>query len=633
MDSKKVAFIICSDKEIQLKRCISYINELNVPSGIKTEIITLQDSMGLCHAYNKAMGRTNAMFKVYLHHDTYIINRDFIEDMILCFKRHPKAGMLGVIGRKNFANRERLYQNRHYGTLLETGGEQEILYNRYSEKSDEKVLHIDGLLMMTCVDIKWREDLFQGWHLYDVSQSLEMDRAGYEIYVPYMDTHWVVHDCGRYNLDGYEKARDKAIETYKEYFGKKRIYTEYAYKFAYEIGARYAVCTDPGVSKVRFAVILPLKDVRKNAFDYSSYEGGICDRDGNFIAGSVSAKRRFCSHSAYKVKDDEISRIDEIVVFGGVFYHHFGVMMLLSLTRFWWITENQETPHRIAFLLEPGDSPLARSNLDTVLELLNIPKEKILVVDRPTEFSEVIIPEESFFEKFDGVNRKYIEVFNYIRDKIISTYGPVGVEKLYLSRSRYHKGNQICDGINEEYYEQFYKRRGYTVIHPQELSIKEQIRYIASAKEIVSTYGTLAHLVSLFSSCGAKQTMLLRTQYIDDWFYAQAAILSLKEIDWYIVEAAHNPYPSSHDGGAFLYCPTDYFRAFLDAEEITYDEGELETTLTNDDIKRYMIRWLEAFSLPGNFARLHKPEMFPVLQSLYYLFTKKKLDEKDYVKD
>ena len=34
-------------------------------------------------------------------------------------------------------------------------------------------------------------------------------------------------------MDGYEKARDKAIETYKEYFGKKRIYTEYAYKFAY----------------------------------------------------------------------------------------------------------------------------------------------------------------------------------------------------------------------------------------------------------------------------------------------------------------------------------------------------------------------------------------------------------------
>ena len=630
MDDNKIAFIICSNDEIQQKRCISYINALKVPDKMVCEIITVDDSEGLCHAYEQAGLKSDARYKVYLHHDTYIVNRNFIADMLACFSRHKRAGMLGMIGRKNFINRECLYQNEHFGALVENRGNDTITYSHYSRKMDEKVLHIDGLLMMTCVDIPWRDDIFHGWHLYDVSQSLEMDRKGYEIYVPYMKEPWVIHDCGKLSVDDYASDRDKAIEIYNEYFDKKRIYTEYAGTFAGVLSRNYNTSEQLNAKAVENAIILPLKDVRKNITDYSSYEGGVCTKEGDFIAGSAITQRRFSCNRAYKFNYDTVTKSDETVIFGGVFYHHFGVMLLLSLTRFWWIIENIKLPYKIAFLLEPSKKADAENHLKKIMDLFHIPTERYVIVDVPTEFSNIIIPDETL-SSVEEVNIKYMEIYDFLRDSIISEYGYCDVKKLYLSRSRYIKFNKKCDGINEEYYENFYKKRGFTILHPEELSLQEQIRYIASADEIVSTYGTLAHMASLFMKEKSSQIILLRTQYIDSWFPIQAAIFNMKIIDWYIVEASKNPYPSLHDEGAFLYCPTHYFKAFLEDCAVAYDDSELVVTISDDNIKKYMIRWLEAYVSPWAFKRLSRPDLFPVLQSLYYMATRKILDINDYL--
>ncbi|HBI60386.1 MAG TPA: glycosyl transferase family 2, partial [Lachnospiraceae bacterium] len=47
------------------------------------------------------------------------------------------------------------------------------------------------------------------------SQSLEFQRAGYCIAVPYQKSPWVLHDCGFLHLKNYYRARDQFIEEYK----------------------------------------------------------------------------------------------------------------------------------------------------------------------------------------------------------------------------------------------------------------------------------------------------------------------------------------------------------------------------------------------------------------------------------
>ncbi len=81
----------------------------------------------------------------------------------------------------------------------------------------EKVQAIDGLIMITQYDIEWREDLFKGWHFYDVSHSLEFQKAGYEVGVPKQISTWCLHDTRKPNMIGYEENRNILVQNYQNY--------------------------------------------------------------------------------------------------------------------------------------------------------------------------------------------------------------------------------------------------------------------------------------------------------------------------------------------------------------------------------------------------------------------------------
>ena len=88
-----------------------------------------------------------------------------------------------------------------YGKLYETHVyETVIMDNREGVEADRSrpyidVEAIDGLIMITQYDIPWREDLFQKWDFYDVSQSMEFIRHGYKVAVPCMTADssvWII---------------------------------------------------------------------------------------------------------------------------------------------------------------------------------------------------------------------------------------------------------------------------------------------------------------------------------------------------------------------------------------------------------------------------------------------------------
>ena len=72
--------------------------------------------------------------------------------------------------------------------------------------------------MATQHDVPWREDLFQKWDFYDVSQSMEFRRRGYQVVVPYMEKPWCIHDDGILNLEHYYGEMDIFREEYYKIF-------------------------------------------------------------------------------------------------------------------------------------------------------------------------------------------------------------------------------------------------------------------------------------------------------------------------------------------------------------------------------------------------------------------------------
>ncbi len=216
VDPGRICFIICTNNALYAQECIYYINHLTVPGGMQVEILTVEEAKSLTAAYNEAMQCSDAKYKVYLHHDTFIINSDFIRDCVTFFRKNPQAGMLGNVGVEKMPASGVMWDADRYGMLYEQHiYETALLANALP--SDLEYLGaeaVDGFLMVTQYDIPWREDLFTGWDFYDCSQSMEFIRAGYQVAVPQMKKPWCVHDCGFINLTCYDDEKKKYIEEY-----------------------------------------------------------------------------------------------------------------------------------------------------------------------------------------------------------------------------------------------------------------------------------------------------------------------------------------------------------------------------------------------------------------------------------
>ena len=215
-DTQQICFIICTNNPIYAEECIHYINHLIVPEGIDVDILTVEEAKSMTAGYNEAMHCTEARYKVYLHHDTFIINRNFIKDCLDIFMNHSEIGMIGNVGVKTMPASGVMWDGDRYGMLYEQHiYETKLLCNAVSSSLKYmQVDAIDGFLMVTQYDIPWREDLFDKWDFYDCSQSMEFIRHGYQVVVPSMREPWCVHDCGFVNLKDYDVEKEKFVAEY-----------------------------------------------------------------------------------------------------------------------------------------------------------------------------------------------------------------------------------------------------------------------------------------------------------------------------------------------------------------------------------------------------------------------------------
>ncbi len=222
-DRIKIAFIVCSNNELYYNECAWYIRNLQVPSGYETELICISDAESIAQAYNAAMAESDAKYKVYLHQDVFIYHRQFIDDLLQIFQSHPEIGLVGMLGS------DRLPENAFLCSAWNVGSTyvcnflavSSLCGDQNRKQGWTEVKAIDGMLMATQYDIRWREDLPLGWDFYDVSQSLEFLRRGYKIAVPFQDKPWCMHDCGRSKMAQYDRARKVILEEYRDFFSGK----------------------------------------------------------------------------------------------------------------------------------------------------------------------------------------------------------------------------------------------------------------------------------------------------------------------------------------------------------------------------------------------------------------------------
>lgn len=216
MNDKKICFIMCVNNKDYEEEQSYYMKSLKVPEGYEMEILEVKDAASMTAGYNEGMYASDAKYKVYMHQDVFIVNKNFIADMLQIFS-DEKIGMLGMVGATKLPENSIMWYGPRVGKLyynsIYEAGESEIgeINGAY-----EEVEALDGLLMATQYDIPWREDLFQDWDFYDASQSQEFVRAGYKVVVPNQPQAWCIHDDGFFNLKNYYKNRKIFQQEYRK---------------------------------------------------------------------------------------------------------------------------------------------------------------------------------------------------------------------------------------------------------------------------------------------------------------------------------------------------------------------------------------------------------------------------------
>lgn len=226
MNKHSFAFIICSNNPTVLNECIFYINNLTIPENYSVDILTVENASSITSAYNEAMHSSDAKYKIYLHQDVFILNRNFLYDILSIFESDSKIGLIGMIGYEKISSDGIMWHASRCGNqyLLNPAIPYPPLDTySYSPEKDSytSVALIDGFLMVTAYDLPWDEKDITGWDFYDAYQSIHFLENGYQIAVPMQRHPWCLHDSGPFsNLIHYDKYRKCFKEKYSFLLGK-----------------------------------------------------------------------------------------------------------------------------------------------------------------------------------------------------------------------------------------------------------------------------------------------------------------------------------------------------------------------------------------------------------------------------
>ena len=358
---------------------------------------------------------------------------------------------------------------------------------------------------------------------------------------------------------------------------------------------------EPKVKTVNRGIVLPLKKRSDCDPDLNVYEGGVCGPDFTFQAGLERNSRAplynlSCKRSYTAVGLDVRQ---ETVVFGGVIFGHFGHMLLDGMTRLWHYARHHDDGLKRVFVLQPGASS---THAEKFFKLAGMRYE---ILKGPTQFAEIIVPDEAYHTG-EGGNKAWLEWFDYFKN-IVPIYEGIP-KKIYLTRTQWPAG----DGVGEEYYEEFFKEQGYTIIAPEKLPLKEQIRHIFGATHIATTMGTMGHMLA-FARPDADVTILLRSP--SSMMPAQLIINKLRGYNWHMIDGTCNPMPTGQSNGCFFYKPTEQFFLWV---HHTY--GKIYVPGIRPSLEEYLRLWAKRFSDPANYKYIKNRTMKDAVESLNRYF-------------
>ena len=212
VNEHKFCFIICTDNARTLEECMWYLEKIHVPDGYETETIVIRDAESVTSRYRQAVTQTDARYKIYLHSDVLVVNKEILSELLEAF-HEPSVGMVGIVGNieEKGMDTSGAYMRSWDAGAVEVCNVIDARIGNWLSDGEKKwidVAEIDRMFMAT---------------QYDLPEPKKMRQAGYRVVVPRIDEneqYWVFYDAGQSEYreeDLSEEIREKQREVVRAF--------------------------------------------------------------------------------------------------------------------------------------------------------------------------------------------------------------------------------------------------------------------------------------------------------------------------------------------------------------------------------------------------------------------------------
>ncbi len=289
----------------------------------------------------------------------------------------------------------------------------------------------------------------------------------------------------------------------------------------------------------------------------------VFDSESNLVCG-VNSNINYTDF-ALPTLENSCVQSNESIVYLGCIWNCWGHFFTDGFSKVWYLLTDEykkkykgKVKFAISFIgnnIKNCPKPLLE-----LYQLYGIEENDILVITEPTKFKSIIVPDNSLF--FHNGTRHFTKEYFDAIQAITDAIEPINdrkFEKIYLSRT--HFTNRNAD-FGEKSLENVFKRLGYTIIHPQEYNIKEQLSIFKTAKSFVSTTGSLGHN-SVFCNPNTEVILLRKCYAIFDY---QLVINEARNLDVTYVDTHLTCFVNEapNNGPFFLYRNTNFCQFIKD---------------------------------------------------------------------
>ncbi len=311
------------------------------------------------------------------------------------------------------------------------------------------------------------------------------------------------------------------------------------------------------------ATILPLKFLANDNLLFG--RGGVVEENGTYIEESGIPGRVFYS---YETQYPECK--NERVVYCGYLVPNWGHFLVEAVTRLWYFLKNDPSIDKYVFFIEVNSERQISGNYKQFLELMGV-WNKVEIINVPTKYREVIIPERS------------IKMGQYWSDEFKRTYDAVAEaalrkkadtsfsKKVFLSRSQLKAFRN--KEFNMDMLDDFFETNGYQIVFPEKESLSDLIRIIRNADIVATLSGSIQHNL-LFAVDSLKQIVIEKTAVTVDFV---RDINRIKGFDTTYIDANLCVYPVNIGYGPFIMRYSGMLQKYADENGYLPPEGNYES--------------------------------------------------------